>query len=78
LRGKDTDSAGRVNGTPDRSASTAILSNLLPAFVADLRVTFSLNSEGAVERVTLKAVSPLADFSYDYQDLLFSPARPKP
>jgi CubicO group peptidase (beta-lactamase class C family) len=37
-------------------------------------VTFGLNADGRVERVTLKAVSPLADFSYDYQDLLFTPA----
>jgi CubicO group peptidase (beta-lactamase class C family) len=37
-------------------------------------VTFGLNAEGRVDRVTLKAVSPLADFSYDYQDLLFTPA----
>lgn len=36
-------------------------------------VTFGLNAEGTVERITLKAVSPLADFSYDYQDLLFTP-----
>jgi hypothetical protein len=26
--------------------------------------------------MTMKAVSPLADFSYDYQDLLFVPGRP--
>ena len=26
-----------------------------------------------IERMTLRAVSPLADFSYDYQDLLFVP-----
>jgi CubicO group peptidase (beta-lactamase class C family) len=36
-------------------------------------VTFSLNADGKVDRVTLKAVSPLADFSYDYQDLLLTP-----
>ena len=36
-------------------------------------VTFGLDAEGKVERVTMKAVSPLADFSYDYQDLLFTP-----
>jgi hypothetical protein len=36
-------------------------------------VTFSLNADGKVDRVTLKAVSPLADFSYDYQDLVFTP-----
>ena len=36
-------------------------------------VTFQLDAEGEVERVTMKAVSPLADFSYDYHDLLFTP-----
>jgi CubicO group peptidase (beta-lactamase class C family) len=40
-------------------------------------VTFSLNADGKVDRVTMKAVSPLADFSYDYQDLLFTPATAK-
>jgi CubicO group peptidase (beta-lactamase class C family) len=39
-------------------------------------VTFGLNADGKVERVTMKAVSPLADFSYDYQDLLFKPSEP--
>ena len=38
-------------------------------------VTFALDADGKIERVTLKPVSPLADFSYDYQDLLFTPAR---
>jgi CubicO group peptidase (beta-lactamase class C family) len=37
-------------------------------------VTFGLDARGKVDRVTMKAVSPLADFSYDYQDLLFTPA----
>jgi CubicO group peptidase (beta-lactamase class C family) len=37
-------------------------------------VTFSLGAEGKVERITMKPVSPLADFSFDYQDLLFTPA----
>lgn len=37
-------------------------------------ITFSLDADGKVDRVTMKAVSPLADFSYDYQDLLFTPA----
>jgi CubicO group peptidase (beta-lactamase class C family) len=38
-------------------------------------VTFGLDADGHVERVTLKPVSPLADFSYDYADLLFKPAQ---
>ena len=36
-------------------------------------VTFALDAQGKVERITLKPVSPLADFSWDYQDLLFRP-----
>jgi hypothetical protein len=40
-------------------------------------VTFGLNADGKVERITMKAVSPLADFSYDYQDLSFTPVAQK-
>ena len=36
-------------------------------------VTFALDAEGKIERITMKAVSPLADFSYDYHDLEFRP-----
>ena len=36
-------------------------------------VTFNLDAEGHIARITLKPVSPVADFSYDYQDLLFKP-----
>lgn len=35
-----------------------------PAFV-----TFNLDATGAPTRITMKAVSPIADFSYDYHDL---------
>jgi hypothetical protein len=38
-------------------------------------VTFSLDADGKVDRVTMKAVSPIADFSYDYHDLLFTPVK---
>jgi len=37
-------------------------------------VTFQLDANGRVDRITMRAVSPLADFSFDYQDLLFRPA----
>ena len=36
-------------------------------------LNFGIGPDGKVEHITLKAVSPLADFSYDYQDLLFTP-----
>ena len=38
-------------------------------------MTFALGAEGKVERITMKPVSPIADFSFDYQDLLFTPAQ---
>ncbi|MBO9711624.1 serine hydrolase [Sphingomonas sp.] len=37
-------------------------------------LSFALDADGAVKTITLKPVSPLADFSFDYQDLLFTPA----
>jgi CubicO group peptidase (beta-lactamase class C family) len=42
----------------------------------DAYVTFALNPDGSIERMTLRAVSPLADFSFDYADLLFKPVGP--
>jgi hypothetical protein len=38
-------------------------------------VTFSLKPDGAIDRFTMAPVSPLADFSFDYQDLDFHPVR---
>jgi hypothetical protein len=43
--------------------------------IEPMYVTFSLDADGGIDRITMKAVSPLADFSYDYQDLPFRPAR---
>jgi CubicO group peptidase (beta-lactamase class C family) len=40
-------------------------------------VTFSIGADGKVDRVTMKPVSPAADFSWDYQDLLFTPEKAK-
>jgi CubicO group peptidase (beta-lactamase class C family) len=39
----------------------------------DAYVTFALNPDGSIDRFQMTAVSPLADFSFDYQDLLFRP-----
>jgi CubicO group peptidase (beta-lactamase class C family) len=35
-------------------------------------VTFALDAEGKADRISMKAVSPIADFSYDYHDLAFT------
>jgi CubicO group peptidase (beta-lactamase class C family) len=43
--------------------------------IEDAYVTFALNPDGSIDRFRMAAVSPLADFSFDYQDLEFRPAR---
>jgi CubicO group peptidase (beta-lactamase class C family) len=40
---------------------------------ADAYVTFTLKPDGSVNEVRMAAVSPLTDFSFDFQDLLFRP-----
>jgi hypothetical protein len=43
--------------------------------VEDAFVSFSLNAKGEIDHFTMSAVSPLADFSFDYQDLFFRPVK---
>jgi CubicO group peptidase (beta-lactamase class C family) len=45
--------------------------------IEDAFVTFSLKPDGSIESARMTAVSPLADFSFDYQDLLLKPAEKK-
>ena len=42
--------------------------------VEDAYITFSLNSDHSVERATMRPISPLADFSFDYADLSLTPS----
>lgn len=42
---------------------------------ADAYVSFALKPDGTIEQVKMAAVSPLTDFSFDFQDLLLVPAR---
>lgn len=44
--------------------------NIEPAYV-----TFALDLNGKVERVSMKPASPIVDFSWDYQDLQFMPVK---
>jgi CubicO group peptidase (beta-lactamase class C family) len=44
-------------------------------FNADAYVTFSLNPDGSIERMKMKAVSTETDFSYDFHDLAFVPVK---
>jgi len=45
--------------------------------IEDAFITFSLNPDGSIDSARMAAVSPLADFSFDYQDLLLKPTEKK-
>jgi hypothetical protein len=36
-------------------------------------VTFALNPDGKISQMKMVPISPLTDFSFDFQDLLFAP-----
>ena len=40
---------------------------------ADAFVTFALKPDGGIDQMKMVPVSPLTDFSFDFQDLLFTP-----
>jgi hypothetical protein len=44
-------------------------------YIPEAFVTFSLHPDGSINEMKMVAVSPLADFSFDYHDLLFLPVR---
>jgi hypothetical protein len=44
------------------------------ALNADAFVTFALRPDGGIDQMKMVPVSPLTDFSFDFQDLLFTPA----
>ena len=71
----DFKSTPRMSGTLEHYQYDTFIARLDDRTIEPPYVTFSLNADGKVDRVTMKAVSPIADFSYDYQDLLFSPAK---
>ncbi len=43
---------------------------------ADAFVTFALDADGGVREVRMEAISPLTDFSFDFQDLRLTPVKP--
>jgi hypothetical protein len=42
--------------------------------VEDAYMTFSLNADHSIERASMRPISPLADFSFDYADLSLTPS----
>lgn len=62
-----------LDGSLDHFQYDTFVASWKDRSVPDAYVTFSLQADGSIRDIRLKAVSPLADFSYDFQDLLFTP-----
>ena len=69
----DFKSTPRMAGTLEHWQYDSFVTRFDDKAIEPAYVTFGLDADGKVERVTMKAVSPLADFSYDYHDLQFAP-----
>ena len=74
----DFKSTPRMGGTLDHWQYDTFVTRFDDKTIEPAYVTFHLDADGKVEDIGMKAVSPLADFSYDYQDLHFTPVGPKP
>ena len=73
----DFKSTPRMSGTLDHWQYDTFITRFTDKAIEPAYVTFSVDAEGKIDRITMKAVSPLADFSWDYQDLLFRPTTTK-
>jgi CubicO group peptidase (beta-lactamase class C family) len=69
----DFESTPRMSGTLEHWQYDSFKTDFTDKTIEPAYVTFGIDANGKVDRVTMKAVSPLADFSYDYHDLLFKP-----
>ncbi len=74
----DFKSTPRMAGTLEHWQYDTFVTHLDDKNIEPAYVTFGLDAEGKVAQIKMKAVSPVADFSYDYQDLLFTPVQAKP
>jgi len=70
----DFKSTPRMSGPLEHWQYDTFVTRFEDASIEPAYVTFGLDADGKVNVITLKAVSLLADFSYDYQDLRFTPA----
>ncbi len=73
----DFKSTPRMGGALDHWQYDTFVTRFDDKTIEPAYVTFDLDADGKIDRITMKAVSPLADFSFDYQDLLFRPVEVK-
>lgn len=73
----DFKSTPRMSGRLEHWQYDTFVTRLTDKSIEPAYVTFGMDAEGRIDRVTMKAVSPFADFSYDYHDLLFRPVDEK-
>ncbi len=73
----DFKSTPRMGGTLEHWQYDTFITRFDDKTIEPAYVTFNLNADGKIDRITMKPVSPLADFSFDYQDLLFHPVEAK-
>ncbi len=69
--------APRITADLEPWQGDSFVANFRDKIVPKAYVYFSLKPDGSIDSFRMAAVSPLADFSYDFQDLLFKPV-PKP
>jgi len=74
--GIDFKSTPRMTGRLEHYQYDSFIARFDDRTIEPAYVTFGLDADGHVERVTMKPVSPTADFSFDYQDLRFVPVKP--
>ena len=71
----DFKSTPRMSGPLDHWQYDSFTTRFTDKTIEPAYVTFGVDADGHVDRVTMKPVSPIADFSYDYRDLSFAPVR---
>ena len=69
----DFRSTPRMSGPLDHWQYDSFVTRFTDRTIEPAFVTFGLDADGHVSRVSMKPASPIADFSYDYQDLDFVP-----
>ncbi|MET0268354.1 MAG: serine hydrolase [Duganella sp.] len=71
----DFSSTPRMTGTLEHWQYDTFITRFSDPTMEPAYVTFALDKDGKVERISMKAASPIADFSWDYHDLDFRPVR---